>query len=455
MAMSLDKTHPHHKKSAATWARLQAAYTGQGIEQYLRRHPVEGPQDFIDRKAAAVYRNFPGLTTDLWAGKLLKKKPARVLPDQLAPLVPDVDRLGTPAGPFFKALIEDAMTYGLAFALVDAPKLPEGTDLEKLSMAQAQALNLRPYVVPLSPSEVLDWAFNPDGSLAWVAVREWIMPPALPFTEGKPEPAVKVWHSETWEVWVADKRGKLEPVDHGTHPFGEVPLVPWYAEKAGPFMGKSPLAGIVELSLELLNVNSLLGMALGHASLPRLAIKSSGASGGGVPLPSQRTAGIELDPGDDAKYLYLPSDAVKALQIEADRLKADIKAMVYRQLDQRKESAQPQAAEKTRLDLGALHATLAGWAANFEDAEQKTWQLMARGFTNCDPGQVQITYNKKFDLRTNAERLQEALEAEALDLPSPTFRTEYRTQLVSALLEDSSPEQVAAAVAELADAEGA
>ncbi|MCF8042054.1 MAG: DUF4055 domain-containing protein [Desulfarculaceae bacterium] len=348
--------------------------------------------------------------------------------------------------------MEDAIVYGLSFALIDAPQLPRGINPASLSVADAQALNLRPYVVPLAPSEVVDWAFNPDGSLAWAAVLEWIMPPALPFTEGKAEAAVKVFYPYTWDLWAVDDKGKLDPVDHGTHPFGEVPLVPWYAEKAGPFMGKSPLTGITELALELLNVHSLLGMALGHASLPRLTIKS-GSGPHGVPLPSQRTAGIELDQGDDAKYLYLPSDSVKAIQVESDRLRADIKAMVYRQLDQRKESAQVEAAEKTRLDLGALHATLAGWASSFEDAEQKTWQIMARGFPNCNPDQVAVSYNKKFDLRTNAERLEEALSAEALDLPSPTFRTEYRTQLVTALLEDASPEQVAAAVAELETAE--
>ncbi len=450
--MDFNKAHQHYKDNAALWQKFQAAHSGKGINEYLKRHPREGSTDFARRKQLPIWRPYPKLATDLWGSKLLDKKPARVLPDQLSPLVADVDRLGTPAGPFFAALIEDALAYGLAFALIDAPKLPDGVKAEELTMAEAVARNLRPYVTPLSPLDVVDWAFMPDGKLAWLVVREQISGPAVPFEEDKPQEARRVWYSDSWELWIKDKSGKLEPVDHDTHPFGEVPVVPWYAEKVGPMQGKSPLAGIVDMSLELLSIQSLLAVALGFGSLPRLAVYS-GADMGVIPTATSELGGLDMDPEDKAQWLYLPSDAVKAHQIEVERLKADIKATMYRVMDQRRESAQAEAAEKTKLDLSALHAALATWAGSFEDAELKTWQLLAKGFSDCDPAKVQVAYNKRFDLRTAHERLQEALEAEALDLPSPTFRTEYRAELVKGLLVDAPPETVAKVVAELEDAE--
>ncbi|MCF8032863.1 MAG: DUF4055 domain-containing protein [Desulfarculaceae bacterium] len=453
MRKRLDRHHPHYKTNEALWRKLRACHEGSGVERYLRKHPAEGVEDFAERKAATTWRNFPRLTIDLWLSKLLERTPARALPSELAPLVADVDRRGTPAGPLFKGLAELALTFGVAFAMVDAPALPEGKDPDKLTLADARAYNLRPYVRPLSPLDVIDWAFDQDGRLAWLAERAYVeSDEAQPFAEAKPQEAVRIWWPHLWQLWGKSPDGKLEPLDDGTHPFGQVPVVPWYAEKTAPLQGKSPLTGIVDLSLALMNVQSLLGVALGHAGLPRLVIYADGDVSG-MPMPSHQGRGLQLEPGDKAQFVYLPADSVKALQIEADRLKADIRATIYRQVDMRRESAQAEAAEKTRLDLSALHATLSGWAANFEEAEAQTWRLMAKGFTNCNPGQVKITYHKCFDLRTAHQRLQEALEAEALDLPSPTFRTAYRADLVKGLLEDAPPELVAQVVAELEAAE--
>lgn len=450
MAMSFDKKHPHYEANEALWRKLRAAHSGDRIAEYLKRQPGESPGDFIQRKGLPTWRDFPKRATDLWGSKLLDKQPSRALPEQLVSLVADVDRLGTPAGPFFRAQIEDALTFGISFVLVDTPTLPEGVKVRTL--ADAQAFNLRPYLVPLGPLDVVDWAFNPGGSLAWLAVREWLTGPAVPFEVSKPREARVIWYPDRWERWAVDEQGKLDPIDRGENSFGEVPVVPWYAEKVGPMQGKSPLAGIVDLSLELLSIHSLLAVALGFGGMPRLAMYSD-ADVAGLPTASSKLTSFMLDPEDKAQWVYLPSDAVKAHQTEIEGLKRDIKASIYRVMDQRRESAQAEAAEKTRLDLSALHSALAGWATNFEEAEAKTWRLLAKGFTNCDPGKVSVAYNKKFDLLTAHERLQEALEAEALDLPSPTFRAAYRTQLIKGLLEDADPETVAQVVAELEQAE--
>jgi hypothetical protein len=261
---------------------------------------------------------------------------------------------------------------------------------------------------------------------------------------------VTVWYADRWERWTVDGEGKLDPLGSGQHPFGQVPLVGFYSEKTGPMQSRSPLAPIADLALELFNVNSLLSVATGYVSLPRLILHSEADL---AEVPAGPHTGLTLGPDERAEYLALPPHALEALQSEAHRLQQDIRAQTYFTLDTpRRESAQAQTAEKTRLDMSSLHAALAGWAKNFQEAEQECWKLAARS-GRMDESKVQIAYNKKFDLRTNEERLQEAIEASTLDIPSPTFRRELHSQLIRALLDDADPDAVSQAVAELEAAE--
>ena len=408
------------------------------------RRRLQGPG-----KQATTWRNYPKLSLGIWTSGLLEKPPTRELPKPLSELMPDIDRQGTPAPLFMKRTIEQALTYGLSFVQVDLPGVADPTAIK--TQADAQAAGIRPYLIHRPPSDVLDWDFDNTGAIRWVALRDTLEADPQPMQESKPQEAVLILRPDTWERWTAGPNEKLELVDVGKHGFGQVPLVPFFAKRLGQFQGESPLVEITGLSLELMQAQSLLGIALGHAGLPRLVINST-ADISGIPLPSHGSGGgINLNQGDKASYLYLPSDSVKALQLEVDRLKADIRSATYFQLEQRKESAARESADKRRLDMAALHNALADWAANFQDSENLVWQLMAAGCpgANLDSGKINISYNKKFDLRSNAERLDEAISASTLDIGSPTFRRELHTQLAKHLLEDATPETIQKVVAEL------
>jgi hypothetical protein len=60
------------------------------------------------------------------------------------------------------------------------------------------------------------------------------VPPAEPFDDAKPKPAVRVLYPDSWEIWSTGAGDKLELVDSGEHPFGEVPLVPFYCRENWP-----------------------------------------------------------------------------------------------------------------------------------------------------------------------------------------------------------------------------
>jgi hypothetical protein len=449
--MKFDKVHPHVKQNLPLWEKLRAAITGDGIENHLPRHPRESSEDFRDRKRAVSWRGYSKLALRIWTSALFGKPVARELPAALAELVPDTDRQGTPAPLFFKRTAEQALTYGVSFVQVDLPALPEGQEIK--TMADAQAAGIRPYLISHPPQDILDWDHAPDGSINWVAIKDEIESDPQPMIENKPQEAVLILRPDGWERWKKAPDEKLELVDAGPHSFGQVPLIPFYAKRLAPFIGESPLVEITGLAVELMQAQSLLNIALGHAGLPRFVLFTANNLKG-LPLPSgtRGNNGIALSPEDKASYLYLPSDAVKALQIEVDRLKADIRAATYFQLEQKKESAARESADKRRLDMSALHNALSDWASNFQDSETLVWELMSKGCPapSMDRAEKSISYNKKFDLRSNAERLEEAISASTLDIPSPTFRRELHSQLAKHLLEDSPPEVVQQVVDELA-----
>jgi hypothetical protein len=251
-------------------------------------------------------------------------------------------------------------------------------------------------------------------------------------------------------LWV-EEEGKLEPVTMGSNPFAPtVPLVAFYSDRTGPMMARSPLEPVSDLSLEMLNVSSLLSMALGYCAIPQLVIHSR------ADMPNVglgRSRAVALDQGDKAEYLFLPKQGVDALLETAGMLRRDIRDAIMRRIDLTRESAQRETAQAKAMDLSALHAFLCGVAKNMEEAEAKTWGLMCIGM-GADPAKVSVSYNRRYDLRSASERLDEALKASALGLPSPTFRKEYTTALAKALLEDAAPEVVAQVVAELEQAEG-
>jgi len=250
--LKLDRMHPAYAAQAREWDRARDCYDGgsriEGRAEYLPKHERETESNYRSRLQRAVYTNFCLPIVENFTGQIWRNAPARTLPEALEPLEDDVDRQGAPANAFFKSVTQNAQVEGLRYVLVDYPDT-RGV----ASRGEERARRIRPYFVDLDPRRVLDWSFvtGDDGALrlAWVVVREDVEPEAEPFRGRKTEHRYRLWRPESWELWRKDDSGRAQLVEEGRNTLGEIPLTAFYSDYAGPFTGRSALAGVVSLCL--------------------------------------------------------------------------------------------------------------------------------------------------------------------------------------------------------------
>lgn len=270
------------------------------------------------------------------------------------------------------------------------------------SRLDEQARNLRPYLVLLGPSRVVDWSVRPSGDgsprLAYVVVEERTET-ALAFGGRLARTCYRVWRPDEWELWSDEARpggGPPRPVriDRGINPLGEVPIVPVYNLKLDDFLGESTLKDVAPLNNALYQKDSLLDEAEYWAGFPQLALFSHDEIG---ELELSQSRALQLAPGDRAEFLEHSGRAIDSLRETRREIKRDIFRIALRQSAEPSGGAQAESAEKRRLDRAEFISSLQERASNFEAAENRVWGLMAKWLDRPDPGHV-AEYNRTFDL---------------------------------------------------------
>ena len=404
MAKSLDTTerHPIYKANLARWNFLRDHHTG-GLSYlakgYLSPHERESERNFRRRLKDSRYPNFCKPIVHLFVSHLWRRKPRRQLPGRLAGLEMDVDRFGTPAGAFMKQVATAAGVEGHTFVLVDAP-----SGLLPATRAEEMSLRMRPYLVHLLPSQVLDWEFELDDPVGFGRLKRVVL--ADPAEPGNRAPArFRVWTPESWSVWQVGSSGGADAlpkvVSEGENPLGVVPLVPIYNLRVGQFMGESTIEDIAPLNHALYQKTSILDEAEYWAGFPQLVIFTD-EEVAEVELSQSRA--LQFRPGDEARFIEHSGAAIESLRTTVQEIKQDIFRIALKQITESRPTAGVESAAKKRLDRAEFVASLEERAINFEEAETRIWRLAAL-WVGADPNQVEIEYNRRFDLESVSESL--------------------------------------------------
>ncbi|MBU4577103.1 MAG: DUF4055 domain-containing protein [Proteobacteria bacterium] len=450
--------HPLYDARLGDWKFLRDHYEGGrhfATKGYLQRHPSESDDGFKSRKDRAIdYRNFPEMVISIYITHLWQKEPSRAgFPKPIQDLFTNVDNRGTDADTFFKRTATDSMVEGISFVLVDMPRIPQGARV--LTKADEMSLNLRPYLVPYGPQQVVDWSIETKdparmGKFNWVVLKEDLLIPEggedVPFTKRKEATQFKVIYRDRWEVWVNDAEGNPVKTEEGPHGFGEVPLVPFFNVKRGDMDGASAIKDIAPLASKLFNKLSLLDEAEYWAGIPVLFIFSKAVV---TKLGLGQVRAVGLDPEDRAEYLQQSADAIEAIRRSCNGLVQHILRLALKQVSEQKETSQVESADKKKMDREEFVGTLADKAANFEDAENRVWAFVAKGLKQTLPENAMATYNRKFEADRIAEQLEEAVSVQALSLPSKSFHLEFYKRLTAAILSDAKPDDLAKIAKEL------
>lgn len=259
---------------AADWAMLQDLMTGtramrEAGEAHMPRWPAEDPDEYAARLGTATL--FPGFKR---TAKVMKAKPfSRPLtfsdatpleikgreanpkadPPQeaIAGWADDIDLQGVNLHTFAAEMLLEALAYGLAGILVEAPQKDAGV---QRTVAQEKAEGVRPYFVRVLHQQILGWkVYHPKKGVPQLTQLRLAETGTVDDGEWgeKPVKRVRVLRPGSWEIWEQpDEGGQFVKSDGGPTDLKRIPFVPIYGTRLAFMMGQSPLLDLAYLNVK-------------------------------------------------------------------------------------------------------------------------------------------------------------------------------------------------------------
>lgn len=312
---------------AADWDLVDALWGGTSAmraarQKYLPKRPLEEPDDYDYRlNLSTLYPSFIETVTSLVGRAFFK--PMSVgdgLKDWIKEeVVEDIDLQGRKFEIYLKDWFEEGVRYGLSHTLIEAPSEKAKTKAEQ------KEKKIRPYLVQVSPRQVLDWTQD-RGVLTKVRIR---------FVEEREDPAdefatikfdvVKIF-TQT-EIHKYERSGNDEFVEVDGSPFvndfGFVPLVTLYTNRTGFMTAEPPLRELAYLNAKHWILQSGLDSLIDVVGVPIL-VMTGVTENDDIKIGARHA--IRLDNADaDIKFVEHGGKAIQSIRTELDQLKDDMR----------------------------------------------------------------------------------------------------------------------------------
>lgn len=434
--------HPSWTENREIWEDNEIFFRGsKKVYDALKKFTweTENPALYSDRQAEATYINFPNLMTEKMNGTLFSQSPVPnlgnlgVISDDgsietRADLIMNAtDGVGGEArswDSFWDDCMSMAPATSFRWIFVEAP--PEA------SVTEADEFNrgLRPYVIEWSPTQVPMWKHS-DGRLDWCYVvleveeiemkgEEVIMNKKKHFyimIRDEYKGFGDVVPNGGW--WIVDEDGK--PVtDEAGNPMegtwektaGQIPMTRLYYEQGRIDKEPEGLNELVRLSKKYMNHWAALDndvwvsgsrkmLLLGTDPAQFNTIVQEGKAGGmWIPVPTGR--------GGSTPEVY---DTGSATASEAIITAMNMTLDIVNTYMMRELTTSPDASgEARRIEMKTGKAPrLAHMAANLEEAQREVIAFLEMRWGFPEPA-GSVTWPKTFDLRSIAEKIDQALE---------------------------------------------
>lgn len=397
MAAQVNTPCPAIAARATEWAMLEALMAGTAAmrsrgEAYLPRWPNEERSSHEARLRTATL--FPALrrTVSVMAGKPFSK-PLTLdegAPGPVREWADDVDLQGVNLHTFAAEMFAEALAYGLAGILVDAPRAlaPSGAVVTE---AEQKAAGVRPYFVRVRHAQILGFRIEPENGrarLCQLRLAECVSVPDGPFGERLAE-RVRVLSPGAWEVWEKAAPGsgaeaQWRLVEAGRSGLAEIPFVPLYGFRRGLMDGASPLLDLAYLNVKHWQSQSDQDTILHVARVPILTLIGGDAE---TVLTIGSGAAVQLPAGGDMKFVEHSGRAIAAGQASLEALEQQMiqagAELLVKAPGQRSATESANDAEANKSDLQRL-------VEGFEDALDQALWLMAQYAGLRDGGRVSL-----------------------------------------------------------------
>ena len=477
----LDAKHPTY--DAKTWGEYDALYRGgkafrHCIGEFLRQNPAEPGPTYDARKHEARYVNYSGHIVDFYAGKLTTSPPVvraksvatgtDVEPDAFyAAWKEDVDGGGTDLVDFVRERFVSASVKGRSWWLVE---MPDDDDRPAANLAEWEERGLgMARLCSLENEQVLDWETDETGRLEWAIVYHSESRRSRPTdSRSRIREVWRIYDREYVETFSAthDPEKEQRPENAASegrrrHGFSSVPLVmlgfvgtrglrvklshgerdmfglhigPRYAYlTAGALEGFWLMNRLAEPQIAHFRMGAALDWNIKRTcyAMPVFSLQDPSVdppvmgAGYGIKLGKDETVTWAAPP---TSHLATVADRVAALKDEIYRIANQLAQGVDNNA-----AAVGRSADSKASDAAATDVTLQVYGALCREPIERTYELISDGRRERDLA-WSIEGLDSFNVIDAASVLANALDAQGLDIPSPTWRREVMARAAEATL---------------------
>ena len=225
-------------------------------ENYLPQYPKETRERYKDRlKVSVLYEAFSSTVRNL-SGRPFGQS-VQLSEDSNGwydDMIGDIDAQGTDMTVFARNCLEDILIYGKCHVLAEYPNTYELQEQlgRPITRADEMQQNIRPYLVRLSPRDVIGWRTERQGGQEVITRLRYrvnkTMPSADSDWEDKQRKCVVVWTPETITVHEQTEEGDWVAGAPSVNTLGMIPVCTVYANRVGPLMAHPPLEALAHLN---------------------------------------------------------------------------------------------------------------------------------------------------------------------------------------------------------------
>lgn len=455
----LKQTHTTYGQTARTWDYLSRSYAGGNIWReagYLRKYlgEDEAPgNQYAQRLISTALDNQVQNVVSIYRSYIFKSEPMRSVgsaEDQygVEEFMDDCDLDGSDIDDFMRYVNDQLAVFGVVWIAVDRPAYQAQT------LAEEQALGIRPYATLYTPLQVLDWQQERDiagrYNLTYVKIRE------ASFDDYD---IIRVWRPDTVEEYKVKKQKRPQFVSTGNginnqpvleeihmdyetileyseyiNPLGRVPVVIGYNQKkVKTGLGISDVYDVADQQRMIYNLCSELEQNIRISAHPSLVkpgdVDAAAGAGAVINMPDNMDPNLK-------PYLLQPTAAT---------VDSILNAIEYHQkcidnmtnLNCVRGTQQAQSGVALEAEFLLLNTRLADKAANLEKIEYKIWQLFFEWCQTDMPEDFDIEYEDSFSIRDEQRDLT-MLQTGLAAVDNAEYQLEAKKRIVRITIDDDT-----------------
>lgn len=337
--MSVTNLHKQYDKHKWQWKRCRDVIAGKdallqnglsrerftgslhnpnfNVDVYLPRLVNQTDQEYMAYSDRAGFFNATGRTLDALTGLIFAKNPQWELPAAIAGYADDITLTDTNLREFSEQVVEQQIAVGRVGIMVDYP----ADAPTNVSVAQAEALNLRPFLRWYAAENIINWRstfIRGVEVLVLVVLKEQVEVQKDQFTvESEDRYRVLDLTPEGYRVRVMTEDGSVLsetfPLQRGA-PMSYIPFIILGANSASPDVQKPPLLDLVETNIAHYRNSADYEHGLHFTGLPTPYVAGVQLAEGNTLSVGSMTAWVFPDPSAKAEYLEFKGDGLETLR---------------------------------------------------------------------------------------------------------------------------------------------